>query len=102
MKPVLETVVRSSPAVCSAYPAGEQQAEERAAGAADASKPANPLRGWERKRPGGDRKPDREEREERVDRDGVLDLDERHSPHRRDEDQRDESRHRAILSKCLG
>ena len=36
-----------------------------------------------------------EEREERIHRDRVLDLHERHSPHGGDGEQRDERRHRA-------
>src|SRR4249919_3685710 len=83
MNPVLDTVVRSSPAVCSVYPAAS-------------SRPGN---GQGQRR---DPEAHRQEGEQRIERDGVLDLDERHAPNSGDEDQGEESRHRAILRQTLG
>ena len=97
MKPVLETVVRSSPAVCRRVAAGEQQAEERPRREPGPAERAHAPRARNRERRSRDREADGEEREERIERDRVLDLDEGHAPDRGHGDQR-EQRHRAILS----
>ena len=95
MNPVLETVVRSSPAVCSAYPAA--RSVPSAAPASQPSRPsaaqAGPRR--HRERGGGDREADREEGEERVELERVLDLDEGQPPDGRDGDEREEGGHGA-------
>ena len=46
----------------------------------------------------GDREPHRKEREERIELERVLDLNERHAPDRRDEDQDDEREHARTLT----
>ena len=100
MKPVLETVVRSSPAVCSAYPAASSRPRSAPADAAAAAQRRTRRAAGTRERQRGDREPHREEREQRVDRDRVLDLDERHAPDGSHRDQRRaRAAHRAILSR---
>src|SRR5207253_3904598 len=59
--------------------------------------PAESARGGPRESGRGDREPHREEREKRIDLDGVLDLDERHAPYRGHGDQRGQREHRVIL-----
>ena len=91
MKPALETVVRSSPAVCSAYPSASSRPS-----AEPATQPGRPS---ERSRLGGrdgerhrrDREADGQEREERIERDRVLHLDEGHAPDGGDGDQREKA-----------
>ena len=95
MNPVLETVVRSSPAVCSAYPAARSSAERGAREPALAPEPAHAGPGRHRERGGRDREADREEGEERVELERVLDLDEGQPPDGRDGDEREEGGHGA-------
>ncbi len=80
--------------------AGREQDSEHEPGdeAGPAERP-EPRRGRNRESRGGDRKADAEEREERVDRDRVLDLDERDAPDGRDSDEREE-RHGRSLAAC--
>src|SRR5205823_4191234 len=64
----------------------EQRAERAAGERAAAAERAEPRRDGHRERQDGDREPDREEREQRVGLEGVLDLDEGDAPNRSDED----------------
>ena len=87
MKPVLATVVSSSPAVWKPYAA--------ASSAPTPIPAAYPDRGSVRREPererreddGRDRKPHREEGEQGIQLDRVLNLDERDAPDRRDADE---------------
>jgi hypothetical protein len=101
MKPVLETVVRSSPAVWKPYARREQGAEDHAGERPfPAQRPDATSRGH-RQHDSGDGEADGEKGEERVELERVLHLDERHAPHRRDRDQeeeRDQAALRAIAA----
>ncbi len=104
MKPVLATVVRSSPAVCKPY---------AAASSAPTPTPATTPRPRERaqraprergEHEGRDREPHGEEREQRIQRDRVLHLDERDAPDRGDADEGEERAgpaHRADSLRCV-
>src|SRR5207249_9875098 len=71
----------------------ERRAGERAA----ATEGAQPRCDRRREHGHGDREPYREEREERIERERVLDLDERHAPDRGDEDECKQRPDRATL-----
>ena len=77
---------------------GEQEAERDAGDPAAAPERAQPRGGRHRQHEARDREPHREKGEERVDRDGVLHLDEGQPPDRGDEDERAEREHRARLT----
>src|SRR5205823_4240211 len=68
------------------------------AGRALPPQPADAACAWNRERRRRDREPERQEGEQRVDGDGVLDLHERDAPHGGHEDERGERGHRAIVA----
>ncbi len=76
----------------------EQRAGQHAGGEPAATERPYAGRGGHGKRAARDREPQREEREQRIDRDGVLHLHERHTPHRGHEDQRQERPHAAVFA----
>jgi hypothetical protein len=72
---------------------GEQQAEQRAPSHAHASERPDTPGAWHRKRERRDREPHREEGEQGIERDRVLDLHERDAPDGRHRDQGREREH---------
>ena len=76
-------------------PGGEQETEQDPRAHAAPVEPAQSARGRAREREARDREAHGEEGEQRVERDGVLDLDERDAPDRGDRDQREKCLHRA-------
>ena len=83
-------------------PGGQQQAEERPAHESRPPEAPDAREAGNGQRQRRDAEAHRQEGEQRIERDGVLDLDERHAPNGGDEDQGEESRHRAILRQTLG
>ena len=96
MKPVLDTVVPLETGGLEGVRGGEEHAEDDPSGEARPAERPDPGQRGDRQRGARDRKADGEEREERIDRDRVLDLDERDAPDRGDGEER-ERRHAARL-----
>ena len=95
MKPVLATVVSSSPAVCSPYASGEQDADAEPGDDPLARQRAYRPPGERRQHERRDREADREEGEQRIERERVLHLDERDPPDRRDADEQEHGAERS-------
>ena len=90
IRPVLETVVRWRPAVCRPYAAAEQEPAAHAGQPAGARQRLQRPPGERREHCGRDREPHGEEREHRVDRDGLLDGHEGVAPDRRHGDEQEQ------------
>ena len=78
----------------------EQRAGERCRADARAAERAHAPRARRRKRAARDREPQREEREEGIDRNRVLHLHEGHAPHRGDGDEQEQRLHAADFAIC--
>ncbi len=90
MNPVLATVVSSSPAVCKPVRRREERSDPDSRRVPVAGKRPQRAPGERREHDGRDREAHGQECEERVERDRVLNLDERDAPDRRDADEREE------------
>ena len=97
-KPAFETLVRSSPSVCSTYPPASSTPASAAAHAPSPADAAHARRARKRERHRRDPEAQRQEREERIQLDRVLDLDERDAPDGGHRNERQQDGHRAIQS----
>jgi hypothetical protein len=94
MKPVLETVVRSSPAVCNPIPRLPRTPDHDARARAGTTERPHAGDADELEHTGRDRVANGQEREQWIDGNRVLDLDEGDAPDRGDEDERDQRHER--------